>query len=258
MDTLHFETIHHTNDQEDDETLSLCDLPLYTGDQSDDWENDLSSQESSSSSEENFFEFFSQEYINPPPPGGIPPANIIFCGKLIPYKQTCSDSKSSSESRKQEAHNKNQQVGSSNSTSDSDRCVDSRNGNMRAIPLTLIKKKDKDRHVSSPLHYSSKKVKGHDFPAQKFPVMAPSSSAKAKWYLFFLGTSSFKSAVEPSGLNSRRSSRQSPPRGGGKNISDDRDRGWRDMGGLIGALSCGVHLHADTMVAASIGHAPLK
>lgn len=262
MDTFHFENIHHTHDQEEEEeTLSLSD-----------WERDVSSQESKSfSSEDDFFEFFSQEYFNPSPPAGIPPENIIFCGKLIHYKQPYRDAESSLQSRKQEAHTKKDldcgvsrwNFGSSNSST-SERCIDSKNDKTRAILLTsLAQKKVKDLHVSSsPLRYSPKKVKGCDFQGQKYPVMASSSSGKAKWYLFFFGMSRLPSAMELNGINSRRSRRQYPPlvftfRSGDKNISDDRDRGWR-MGRLLGALSCGGHRHADTMVAASIGRPALK
>ncbi|XP_073127868.1 uncharacterized protein [Henckelia pumila] len=264
METLHFENIHHTHDQEEEEeTLSLCDLPLYS-------DEDLSSQESTSfsSSEDDFFEFFSQEYFNPSPPSpaGVPRENIIFCGKLIPYKQPCCDAKSPliEISRKQEAHitKKDQDYGvisrwdfgSSNSTSE--RCINSKNDKTRAIPLTPVQKTVKNRHVSNPLRRSPKKVKGCDFPVQKFPVMASSPSGKAKWYLFFFGTSRLSKELD--GMNStRRSRRQCPPPAFRVRSCDDKDRGW-PMGGLIGALSCGGHLQADTMVAASIGRPALK
>ncbi|XP_073304673.1 uncharacterized protein [Primulina huaijiensis] len=258
MDTIHFENIHL---EEEEETLSLRDLPLH----GDDWEQDFFSQEltSFSSSENDFFEFFSQEYFNPTPPSGIQPENIIFCGKLFPYKQPYSDAKSSSESRKQEAHTeKDQDCGVSrwnfdSSSSNSERCIDPKNiDKTRAIPLSLAQKKDKGRHVSSPMHNSPNKVKECDLQVQKFPMMASSSSGKSKWYLFLSGIPRFSNSIELNGVNSRRIRRQNPPPAF-RNISDDGDRGWR-MGGLIGALSCGGHSQADTMVAASICRAALK
>ncbi|XP_042012475.1 uncharacterized protein LOC121760954 [Salvia splendens] len=65
---------------EETETLSLCDLPLYS-DQSHDWDQ----HSTTTSSDQDYFEFFSQE-LTPSASAFLPPQNIIFCGKLIPYK----------------------------------------------------------------------------------------------------------------------------------------------------------------------------
>lgn len=74
-------------DQEEDR-LSFCDLPLY-GDAAiweefsrDQLHHQTSSSSSSSLSEDQqqYFEFFTEEWNNPD-------TDIIFCGKLIPFKQ---------------------------------------------------------------------------------------------------------------------------------------------------------------------------
>ncbi|KAI8539838.1 hypothetical protein RHMOL_Rhmol09G0214200 [Rhododendron molle] len=80
------------DDQDDtEETLSFCDLPIYSS-ESADWENSSkedkslsSSSTSSSSSDQDLFEFFSEEWSNS---STYPIQNIVFCGKLIiPFKE---------------------------------------------------------------------------------------------------------------------------------------------------------------------------
>ncbi|KAG5219166.1 GTP binding Elongation factor Tu family protein [Salix suchowensis] len=63
------------------ETLSLCDLPLYSC--ASDWD-DLSKEDQNlgTSFDQDFFEFFSGDFTA----STCPSDNIIFCGKLIPYK----------------------------------------------------------------------------------------------------------------------------------------------------------------------------
>ncbi|XP_057981094.1 uncharacterized protein LOC131166515 [Malania oleifera] len=76
------------DDDEAEETLSLCDLPTYCD--AADWANDrcYSKEDQSSSSDdqerEDFFEFSSSEDFSL---RSVPAENIIFCGKLI----TCKD-----------------------------------------------------------------------------------------------------------------------------------------------------------------------
>lgn len=71
--------------EEEEDALSLCDLPIYSDDVSE-WEkfsagesqSSSSVSSSSSSSKSEFFEFFSEEWKKP-----ASPEKIIFCGKLI-------------------------------------------------------------------------------------------------------------------------------------------------------------------------------
>ncbi|KAJ6892366.1 hypothetical protein NC651_025539 [Populus alba x Populus x berolinensis] len=64
------------------ETLSLCDLPLYNRANSD-WD-DFSKEDQNleTSFDQDFFEFFSEDFAA----SACPSDNIIFCGKLIPYR----------------------------------------------------------------------------------------------------------------------------------------------------------------------------
>ncbi|KAL1343601.1 hypothetical protein HN51_029954 [Arachis hypogaea] len=92
--------------EDDDEALSLCDLPLYSNNSSsssssvdsmvrDDYfdlstkngENRSSrSKEEKDDDDDDFFEFFSEEFVTTSTKTNISD-NIIFCGKLIPYKE---------------------------------------------------------------------------------------------------------------------------------------------------------------------------
>ncbi|XP_047176410.1 uncharacterized protein LOC124843650 [Vigna umbellata] len=75
--------------EEEEETLSLCDLPIYSASSSDKWRGDFSKEDEKSFGDEgddenNMFEFFSEEFNSS---SNIAAAeNIIFCGKLIPFK----------------------------------------------------------------------------------------------------------------------------------------------------------------------------
>ncbi|KAM7504470.1 hypothetical protein LguiB_003374 [Lonicera macranthoides] len=87
---LHQQQQQDIDDTEEEDRLSFCDLPLY-GDAAiwEEFSGELHHQTSSSSSsssssrsedQQQYFEFFTEEWNSPD-------TNIIFCGKLIPYKQ---------------------------------------------------------------------------------------------------------------------------------------------------------------------------
>ncbi|KAI3470463.1 hypothetical protein Pfo_027126 [Paulownia fortunei] len=225
-EALHSEDMHDTTD-EADETLSLCDLPLYS-DQSGDWEEYFSldsshASNSMSSSQDDYFEFFSQE-LNPSAATatGFPPENIIFCGKLIPYKQpaaTCQkDSSSLVQSKKKPSWPLFRWKFSSSRSS--------KNGTRST---TLMQQSPKR------MHNTNKLGKGHGFPMHKM-------------YLFLFGISRFSTEVELRDIKSRRSRRRcpsSPPpppmfriEYRGDEVSGGRNRGW-GLWGVIKALSCG-------------------
>ncbi|OIW01541.1 hypothetical protein TanjilG_19467 [Lupinus angustifolius] len=93
------EAMHHKEstllqdpyDEEDqEETLSLCDLPPYRSDsaQWDDYfsiERHSSSQSNGDDDNDDFFEFSSEEFTTSS--HETTAKNIIFCGKLIPFKE---------------------------------------------------------------------------------------------------------------------------------------------------------------------------
>ncbi|XP_042016477.1 uncharacterized protein LOC121764534 [Salvia splendens] len=195
---------------EETETLSLCDLPLYS-DQSNDW--DQHSTTTTASSDQDYFEFFSQE-LSPSASSAafLPPQNIIFCGKLIPYKHLATPSPNRANDKKQ--------ITTNNQTSPN------KTSRWR---WRLTGAKCTTAAMQRRAYNSGKQV-------------------KVKWYFFLFGVSRFSPVVELSDIRKRQSRRRSSPpppsspvmfgfRGG-----DDGevmgDRGW-GLRGLIRALSCG-------------------
>lgn len=88
----HQEAVDEAEEEEED-ALSLCDLPIHSG--VSEWEKFSESQSSSSASSSSsgkseFFEFFSEEW-NKPARSNLPPEKIIFCGKEIPPKDPLPD-----------------------------------------------------------------------------------------------------------------------------------------------------------------------
>ncbi|KAF7132325.1 hypothetical protein RHSIM_Rhsim09G0153800 [Rhododendron simsii] len=87
----YYSTPKMDDQDETEETLSFCDIPIYSS-ESADWETSSKedqslspSSTSSSSSDQDLFEFFSEEWSNS---STYPVQNIVFCGKIIiPFKE---------------------------------------------------------------------------------------------------------------------------------------------------------------------------
>ncbi|KAL0340742.1 UNVERIFIED_CONTAM: hypothetical protein Sradi_4591000 [Sesamum radiatum] len=241
------------------ETLSLCDLPLYS-DQSADWDQDLplgqshGSTSSVSSFDHDCFEFFSQE-LEPSTATTtaatvFPQENIMFCGKLIPYKQPSITRKDSStidiENKKQMNDKKKHRWGPFRWKLNSG--TGSKN---RTKSTTLMHKKNCVGLYELPKRtYNTTKLgKGHG-PMHKMSILTSSSSGKlAKWHLFLFGISRFPAGVELRDIKSRQITRRQcpspppPPMFKFQNRDDEvingqGNRGW-GLWGLIRALSCG-------------------
>ncbi|KAK4430902.1 hypothetical protein Salat_0852100 [Sesamum alatum] len=256
-------------DDEADETLSLCDLPLYSDQSVEEWEGDLSSESqgssSISSSEDDYFEFISQELS--PSSTSYPPEHIVFCGKLIPYKQpldsSVRDLSKLVESKKQtdikKKHGWSMFRWKFSLSRSSKRQVQSKSGKKS----TIVMHKREDRHSASlqespkQMYNSNKHGKGCDFAVHKMPILASSSSGKARWYVFLFGISRFSTEVELRDIKSRLSRRQSPPppavrlQDHNEKVSKGRN-GSSGLWGLIKVLSCGGNHHPNTMVVSSI------
>ncbi|KAK4436008.1 hypothetical protein Salat_0764500 [Sesamum alatum] len=253
-DNMHVHTLDEAY-----ETLSLCDLPLYS-DQSADWDQDFSLAQShaSTSSEHDCFEFFSQELD----PSGVttapdtttvfPRDNIMFCGKLIPYKQTPSPKKDSSSvvKNKKRRHCWGSFRWKFNSDISSKKQVRSKN---RSKSATLMHKND-----CMGLYELPKKTYNSTNLGHKMPILTSSSSGKlAKWHLFLFGISRFSTEVELRDIKSRQITRRqcpSPPplfkfqNGNDEVISGERNGGW----GLWG-LICGGNRRSTTKAVAAVG-----
>ncbi|KAK2633895.1 hypothetical protein Ddye_028687 [Dipteronia dyeriana] len=75
---------HRDDHEEEEETLSLCDLAVSSNAEDYYW-NELSYKEDHNDEDEDFFEFSSEDFTassSYPKPN----QNIIFCGKIIPYR----------------------------------------------------------------------------------------------------------------------------------------------------------------------------
>ncbi|KAG8380486.1 hypothetical protein BUALT_Bualt06G0020400 [Buddleja alternifolia] len=233
---------------ESEETLSFCDLPLYSDNSERGEDLSIESQGSSSisSSEQDYFEF-SQE-LNPT----SQPENIIFCGKLIPYKQLHPSEKDSSE-----IVERNTQINIKKKSRwelfkwkfNATKQVHPKNGKTLT---TLVQKSDQSQ---SKMH-NKKHEKGYNFPVHKTSIVTSTSSGKARWSLFMFGSSSFSTQMELKDIKRRRSLRQCPPPALRFPNQDDKvsggENGDSGLSGLIRVLSCGGSHHPNTMAVASI------
>uniref|UniRef100_A0A5B7CAY1 Uncharacterized protein n=1 Tax=Davidia involucrata TaxID=16924 RepID=A0A5B7CAY1_DAVIN len=210
---------------EAEETLSFCDLLIYSD--AVDWEDfskedQSSSSSSSSSDQENYFEFFSEEWnTNTPTTTG----NIIFCGKLIPYKDPAAASV--------------------------------------ADELEINKKQQKPknrwlfRSWNSNSFNKSNSSKSNGTKASRVSILT--SPAKSRWYLYAFGLARFPTKMDLGEMKNRQS-RQGPSTmfrwdGGDEKLAVGGSRGM-GLWGLIRDLGCGGHRHANAVVKASIGCIP--
>lgn len=259
--------MQNTTDETSDETLSLSDLPLYSSPSFEQWEDDLFGESqagstSISSSENDYFEFFSQELS--PPTAVFPPENIVFCGKIIPYKENVSISQKV-EIKKQTSIKKKSGWGVFGwkfSFGSSKRKVQSKNGDKST---TTLMHKD-DHQLPSMTKYNKKKQgKGHGLPLQKMPILTSTSSGKARWHMLLFGISRISSGVELRDIKNRQSRRQSPPPSPPLRLHSHRDEeisggtiGASGLWGLIRVLSCGGNRDPTHMVAGSINHGRIE
>ncbi|KAL2549569.1 uncharacterized protein Fot_11099 [Forsythia ovata] len=222
---------------EAEETLSLCDLPLYSTDAAGtEWEEDLSTggSTSTSSSEQDYFEFCSQELSFPTTP--LPPENIIFCGKIIQQK----DSKLVETNKMQ-----GKSIFWHKFTS-----LFTRNGT-KSPPMK--------KNIGKKMYNGNEEGKGCDFPVQKMSILTSSSSGKARWYLLMFGITRFSTEIELRDMKNRQSRRQSRPsspmftsKSGDEKVISAGRSGGKGAWELIRALSCGGDHHTDAVVTSYI------
>ncbi|KAL8538599.1 hypothetical protein ACS0TY_000570 [Phlomoides rotata] len=236
-------TMQDTVDETSDETLSLCDLPLYSNPSFEQWEDDLFDESqagstSISSSENNYFEFLSQE-LNPPRP-----ENIIFCGKIIPYKGDVSMSKEV-EIKKQTSIKKKRGWG-----------VFGWKFSFGRSSKTQVQSKDDHQRPPMKKHNNNNK---HEFPLHKMPILASTSSGKARWHMLLFGISRISSGVELRDIKSRQSRRHSPSPSPPHGLRDEEvGGGTNGLWGLIKVLSCGGNNDPTDMIVGSINRSRIE
>ncbi|KAK7277306.1 hypothetical protein RIF29_18457 [Crotalaria pallida] len=187
---------------EEEETLSLCDLPTYSSDSAQ-WDDYLSKEggKSLDDDDDNFFEFFSEDFTKSTHETAS--KNIIFCGKLIPFKEP---------QQQQPLCNKLEKAKSMSSTSVKTSSCDAK---------------------------GSKRNNLCDYASMK-KVSLMRSSTKSRWHLFMFGMPRVSTGMELSDIKSRQS-RRGPaamipaPEHGGEVVVKSKE-GRRNGKGLLRIL----------------------
>ncbi|KDP25738.1 hypothetical protein JCGZ_23959 [Jatropha curcas] len=180
-------------DDENDETLSLSDLPLNNNSSSDYWVNDVANEDQESSSfDQEMFEFFSaKEDFSA---ASSPKDNIIFCGKLIPYKGEREQERSSCQNISDELkERKKSSIFSWKSFS--------LNRSKSTSALKIQQEQEKTYRTCKTFPEASSEKK-HDFPVKKVPALF-SSPSKSRWYLLAFGIGRYPMEMELNDIKTR-------------------------------------------------------
>ncbi|EEF32680.1 conserved hypothetical protein [Ricinus communis] len=240
------------DDGDYDDALSLCDLALHNNSNASDWD-DSSKEDQSSSFDQDLFEFFSEDFTA----SAYPKDNIIFCGKLIPYK---------GDKEEEQAHNLEKAISKPREGKRS-----------RIFPWKTFSSSRSTRSKS----YTTCKTfpdlasESNEYGMKRYnrvsmkKVSLLGGPARSRWYLFAFGVGRYPMEMELSDIKTRQSKltdskmRQSS-KAPGKSKADDgrekldgrggkRARGWWS---LLRILGCKGN-QANAMVKASLGLMPL-
>lgn len=181
-------------DLEEEETLSLCDLAAHGSQESENysWINDDFSKEQSSS-DEDFFEFFSEDFTA----STYPKDNIMFCGKLIRYKE----------------HPVREKTQITNNT-----IVNKKKKllmkNKRIVPWKSFSfNKARPRNTSSKQQRREKgyKPQNYEYDNDSNKVSPIANPIKSRWYLLAFGYGRFPTEVELKDIKKRQNRRNNIP-----------------------------------------------
>ncbi|KAM7492137.1 hypothetical protein LguiA_035058 [Lonicera macranthoides] len=196
-----------TEEEEEEDNLSLCDLSI-----SDNTEESL--YQNSSSSDQDFFHFFNEK-LTP----SYPPDEFIFCGKLITY-------------------NKPMNLRSQNQSNGKNRGLLRRNSNGF---YNLESKKDRKRR-EFPISMDIEECRGERKDDLVRRSMSSTSREWSRWQLFVFGLANLPAEVELDYTPIRGCRKSSPAMsklsgGGGKEGGCKRRRG-KGLWGLLRDLGC--------------------
>ena len=187
----HHEQQQEEEDEEEDEeesveTLSLCDLPIYSDESNcDDYQS--ASFDDHNQEDDTFFEFFSHDFsvANSSYSGSD---NIIFCGKLIPYKQP-------SDSQIKPSDNFS---GKKSSVSD----TRSGPGGIKSFdPFSIsLTNNSIPEYIKRPKR--KWKLQKYELPEERAMILQ-SSPMKSRWFLFLFGSARFPKEMELSEMRIR-------------------------------------------------------
>ncbi|KAK9283901.1 hypothetical protein L1049_012156 [Liquidambar formosana] len=259
-----------------EETLSLCDLPIYND--AAEWDDFSKEDKNSSEDHEEFFEFLNQDFTA----STLTPAeNIIFCGKLIPHKPPVSEKTHKLESKpdqnpkkrglfrwksspfaipRREAHPKKRFLFRWKSASFNRLRIESRSdGVRRRCTDTNRNKYSKLQQVSGSKSFALPGSEKYDIPVRKVSILT--SPAKSKSNLFMFGLlMRVPTEMELSDIRNRQQRRipsmrfsQSFDRGEEVTVGKREGKGFWRL--LRSSLGFGSH-HANTVVKASFGCIP--
>ncbi|CAK7325525.1 unnamed protein product [Dovyalis caffra] len=226
------------------ETLSLCDLPLNSC-SSDRDDSSKEDQSLGTSFDQDFFEFFSEGFTA----STYASDNIIFCGKLIPYKgETEAEKAQSLESAKKGKNTKKRfsfpwKSSSSNKT-------------RTASPKQLQKKSDKTLQVVPPSENHGCATKKCD-DEYDFSMKKAATAMKPRRCSLAFGVGSFPMEMDLNDIKMRQS-RKSPSRMFQSVKETKMNSGKRGKGlwSLLRVLGGNSH-HSSAMAKASFGCAPI-
>ncbi|XP_024927466.2 uncharacterized protein LOC107413646 [Ziziphus jujuba] len=276
-------------DEEEEEALSLCDLPIH--DDSFKWEDEsfskLDHERSPSFGKDDFFEFFSEDFTASTYPSG---KDIIFCGKLIPYKEPPLLPDHHHHHQQQQTQNHHHHRHHHHQTSNKRiknkgfqwksysfrklvikfSSKDSKNGenyncskpkkvlkNSKTLPLPNNKSSNKN------FVYKTSKS---DLSLGKVSVL--SSPAKSRWHLFMFGIARLPTEMELRDIKTRQS-RRSPSATMFSSFEESRGdhheetvkekvvrgkRRGKGLWALIRALGCTSSLYTNAVVKGSFGY----
>ncbi|KAJ9535572.1 hypothetical protein OSB04_un001293 [Centaurea solstitialis] len=210
---------------DDDETVSLCDLPIYGSDTA---YSSTSDSEDTVKGDETF-EFFSEEWIkNDKNSNFFPPKEIVFCGNLIPPKQPIS--KNTSKFKKPDH-------GSTK--------IDPNSSGARKKELAKLISMNKGR-----IHGAELETKRVVFPG--------TGLKKPRWYNYGVGLAGNPMEMDLTAIRSRQDQRRKnrPEGGGGEEKESGGFRRGKGLSRLIRDLSCNSQNKANSMVKASLVYVP--
>lgn len=209
---------------DDEETISLCDL-VMSSDANEYWNGeDFSNKDDSNNGD--FFEFFSTEDFPAVSAAAAPNKNIVFCGKLIPFKDqkqqsdtenespqsTLKTSKSKQENGDQYHDQKKKKKNTRRSSCSFPWKTTSQSFNKsRTFPSpkgSQSQTKSFNKSLSLPADHQSNKKLSDD---QKFnfsvnkKVSILATPVKSRWYLFAFGVGRFPMDIELKDMKLRQS-----------------------------------------------------
>lgn len=181
-------------DHEAEETLSLCDLVEGSNWNNNDFSGpngEYQYQSVSSDDDQDFFEFFSEDFTASLASADYPKDNIIFCGKLIPYKEEAAVRPE--QTQKKQKNKKNSIFTWKSSSMKMSRSTSSK-AQQQGIRSRSYKALSRENGYQN-----------YDFPVKKVSTLA--TSVKPRWYLLAFGYGRFPSEMKLRDIKNRQSRR---------------------------------------------------